>query len=203
MKNSFTKVCFYDIEHNTEICSEVIRLEGNRITAKGRNLKLLPHQSIVDVVGYSDDGLVFMKAHVTLSNESQINLEIIGMEKHDRRQYLKVRSYLDTKVIRALSLGKRKKSYLINEHIKTRDLSLGGIAFYANNVYLLNQKIELDLGNIKPGFKVMAKVLRRQNGLYPGGYRYKYACSLIDVEGHKERILCEFVFKTQLEDNGR
>ncbi|MGI6751262.1 MAG: PilZ domain-containing protein [Anaerovoracaceae bacterium] len=205
MEDSLLKVCLYYNDKNVEICSTDITVENNRIIVRGEGFQLLPHQSVVDIVGYFEDGIEFMKANITLSTASQVNLDIIasGKEKQDRREFLKVRIFLDVKLIRGFSLGKRQKPYLINENIKTRDLSLGGVAFYSNSFLFKKQKIEMDFSQIKPGYKATGQVLRRTRGLYPGGYRYKYACNFLDVEGHKERVLCEFVFKTQLENHRR
>lgn len=177
-----------------------ISASGGRIILMGDDFGLIPHQTMVDVVGYLEDGIVFMKGKVTLSTRSQLNLEILKSEgKQERRNYLKVKVFMNAKLVRAFSLGKRRKPYVFNDQIQTRDLSLGGVAFFSNRTLFRKQRIEIDLNVLKPGFIAQAEVLRRERGVFRGGYRYKYGCRFLDISGEEERVLCEFVFKTQIE----
>ena len=189
-------------EEEVTITSSSISAEGGRIIMMGDDFGLIPHRSVVEAIGYLEDGIVFIKAKVTLSTDSQLNLEVINTEsKQERRNFLKVKIYMATRVVRAFSLGKSKKPYLVNERIMTRDISLGGIAFYSNMRFFKKQRIELDFNILKPGFIAEAEVLRREPGPFRGGYRFKYGCCFLNINGEEERVLCEFVFKTQLENH--
>jgi len=184
------------------VSSTNISTIGNRVMLMGEDFELIPHQSVVDMVGYLTDGIIFMTGKVTLSTASQLNLEIIKRDiKQERRSYLKVRVYLNSKLVRAFSMGRKGKPYIINESIQTRDISLGGVAFFSNRTLFKKQRIELDFNMLKPGFIAQAEVLRKERGPFRGGYRYKYGCRLLNISGEEERILCEFVFKTQIENH--
>jgi hypothetical protein len=175
---------------------------GNRIILLGEDFGLFPHKSIVEVVGYLQDGIVFMNAQVTLSTGTQLNFDIINTDsKQERRSYLKVKVYMNSKLLRAFSLGKKGKPYAVNEPILTRDISLGGVAFYSNRTLFKRQKVELDFNILKPGFIAKAEVLRKERGPFRGGYRFKYGCRLLTISGEEERVLCEFVFRTQIENH--
>lgn len=200
--NSYIKMNVFYAEEEVTITSSNINNMDDRIILMGDDFGLIPHQSIVEVVGYLQDGIVFMNAKVTLSTDSQLNFEILKTDsKQERRSYLKVKVYLNAKLLRAYSLGKNKKSYAINEAIQTRDLSLGGIGFYSNRTLLKRQKIEIDFNILKPGFIAHAEVLRKERGPFRGGYRFKYGCRFQDISGEEERVLCEFVFRTQIENH--
>ncbi len=201
MQNSYIKISVYYAEEEVRVSSSNLNVMGDRIILLGEDFGLIPHHSFVEVIGYLQDGIVFMHATVTLSTASQLNLDILKTDdKQERRNYLKVKVYLNSHLIRAFSLGKSKKSYMINESIQTRDISLGGIAFYSNRTLLKRQKIALDLNMLKPGFIAMAEVLRKERGPFRGGYRYKYGCRFLNVTGEEERVLCEFVFRVQIEN---
>lgn len=200
--NSFIKMDVFYPEEEVTISSGNINAMGDRIILMGEDFGLIPHRSIVDVVGYLQDGVVFMSAKVTLSTSSQLNFEIIkSNEKQERRNYLKVKVYMNTRLLRGYSLGKRSKAYAINEAVQTRDLSLGGVAFFSNRILFKRQKIELDFNILKPGFIAHAEVLRKEKGPYRGGFRFKYGCRFLDISGEEERVLCEFVFRTQIENH--
>jgi len=201
-QNAFIKVSVYYAEEEVTISSTNLNIMGDRIILLGEDFGLIPHQSVVEVIGYLQDGIVFMNARVTLSTASQLNIDILKTnDKQERRNYLKVKVYLNSHLIRAFSLGKSNKSYMINEPIQTRDISLGGVAFYSNRTLLKRQKIALDFNMLKPGFIAMAEVLRRERGPFRGGFRYKYGCRFLNITGEEDRILCEFVFKTQIENH--
>lgn len=189
----------YYSEGEVTISSSNINAMGERIILMGEDFGLIPHQSVVDVVGYLQDGIVLMNARVTLSTTSQLNFDILKTDgKQERRSYLKVKIQMNTKVVRAFSLGKSAKPYTINETVPTRDISLGGIAFYSNKILFKKQKLELDFNMLRPGFIAQAEVLRKERGPFRGGYRFKYGCRFLDISGEEERVLCEFVFRTQI-----
>jgi uncharacterized protein (UPF0248 family) len=198
--NSFKKISIFNEEDKVTVTSTNISAVSGRIILMGEDFSLIPHHTIVEVVGYLEDGIVFMKGQVTLSTKSQLNIEILKSDgKQERRSYLKVRVFMNAKLVRAFSLGRRRKPYVFNDQIQTRDLSLGGVAFYSNKTLFRKQRIEIDLNMLKPGFIAKAEVLRREKGTFRGGYRYKYGCRFLDMSGEEERVLCEFVFRTQIE----
>lgn len=200
MQNSFIKMNVYYAEERITVSSTNINAEGDRVILRGEDFGLIPHQSAVEVAGYLQDGVVLMHARVTLSTASQLNFDIIKTDdKQERRSYLKVKVYLNSHLVRAFSLGKSAKSYMINEPIQTRDISLGGVAFYSNSTLFKRQKVVLDFNMLKPGFLATAEVLRKERGPFRRGYRYKYGCRFLNVNGEEERVLCEFVFRTQIE----
>jgi hypothetical protein len=198
--NSFIKISAFFEEEDVSVTSATISTTGGKIILMGEDFGLIPHQKIVEVVGYLEDGIVFMKGKVTLSTRSQLNIEILKSDgKQERRSYLKVKVFMNAKLVRAFSLGRRRKPYVFNDQIQTRDLSLGGVAFYSNRTLFRKQRIEIDLNILKPGFIAQAEVLRRERGTFRGGYRFKYGCRFMNISGEEERVLCEFVFRTQIE----
>ena len=200
--NSFIKMSVLYAEGGVAISSSNVNAMGDRVILMGEDFGLIPHQSFVEVIGYLQDGIILMKAKVTLSTYSQLNFEIVKSDgKQERRSFLKVKVYMNSRLLRAFSLGKRNRSFSINEAILTRDLSLGGIAFYSNRILFKKQKIEIDLNMLKPGFIALAEVLRRERGPFRAGYRFKYGCRFQNVSGEEERVLCEFVFRTQIENH--
>lgn len=200
--NSYIKMNVFYAEEEVTITSSNINIMGNRVILMGDDFGLIPHRSVVEVVGYLQDGIIFMNAKVTLSTNSQLNFEILKADgKQERRSFLKVKVYMHAKLLRAYSLGRNSKGYAINEAIQTRDLSLGGIAFYSNRTLFRRQKIEIDFNILKPGFIAHAEVLRKERGPFRGGFRFKYGCRFMDISGEEERVLCEFVFRTQIENH--
>lgn len=201
---SFIKISVIYAEGKVTNISSNVKTEGGRIFLKGDGFGLIPHQATVEVVGNTRDGVVFMEGKITLSTESQLNMDVIRIRsKEERRYYLKVRVYMPARVLRAFSLGKRKKPFEINESVHIRDLSLGGIAFYSNRTFLKKQQLEIDLNSLKPGFTALAEILRKEKGPFRGRYRFKYGCRLLNISGEEERVLCEFVFRTQLENRNK
>ncbi len=200
-KGSYLKMSVFYSEGQKTISSSSISEMGDRFILRGEDFDLIPHKSIVDIAGYLKDGVIFMSGRVTLSTSSQINLDIITSdEKQERRSYLKVKVDMKTKLLRAYSKGKINRSYAINEMIHTRDLSLGGIAFFSNRILLKKQKVSIDFNELKPGFIARAEILRREKGTFQG-YRFKYGCRLLDISGEEERVICGYVFKKQLENH--
>lgn len=203
-KNDFIKMNIFYPEDQTTISSTGINFLGERVILLGEDFDLVPHQSVIEVVGYLQDGVVLMTGQVTLSTSSQLNFNVIKTDdKQERRSYLKVKVQLRTQLLKAFSLGRSSKSYAINETIQTRDLSLGGVAFYSNNRFFKKQKINIDFNSLKPGFIAKAEVLRKEKGPYKNGYRYKYGCHFMNIGAEEERVLCEFVFRTQIENHRR
>lgn len=199
---AYIKIDVFYAEGNVMVSSSNISSMGERMILMGEEFRLIPHQSVVEAVGYLKDGIVLMSAKVTLSTESQLNLNILKTDdKQERRSYLKVKVLMNTKLLRAYSLGRISKPFAMNEPIQTRDICLGGIGFYSNRVLFKGQKVKIDFSMLKPGFIAQAEVLRKERGPFRGGYRFKYGCIFRNINGEEERVLCEFVFRTQLENH--
>lgn len=191
-------------ENDVSISSTIVNADGERLFITGEGFGLIPHHSNVDVVGYFEDGLVVMSAEVSLSTDSQVNLNIIKTENiENRRKYIRVKLFKKTNLIKAYSLGKNNKSYLINELIETRDVNLGGIGFYSNKRLFKNQKIRVDFDFLKPGFEAYAEILRIEKGWFSSGYKYKYGCTFLNKNNEDERTICEYVFKVQIENHNK
>lgn len=200
--NTYIKINVFYAEEEVTVSSSNISIMGSKVMLMGEDFGLIPHQSVVEVIGYLQDGIVYMNAKVTLSTTSQLNFEILKTDgKQERRSFLKVKVYMNSRLLRAFSLGRRGKGYSIHEPIMTRDISLGGIAFYSNSVLFKKQKVELDFNILKPGFIAQAEVLRKERGPFRGGYRFKYGCRFLNISGEEERVLCEFVFRIQIENH--
>jgi len=191
-------------ENNVVISSMNVNADGERIFINGEDFGLIPHHSVVDAVGYFEDGLVIMSGKVSLSTESQINLNIIKTDdKKNRRKFIRVKLYKKTRLVKAYFLGQIKKSYFIDELIETRDVNLGGIGFYSNKRLLEKQKISLDFGFLKTGFEVEAEILRIEKGSFGSGYKYKYGCTFLNKNNEEERMICEYVFRVQIENHNK
>ena len=202
--SSYIKMDVFHAEEEVTVSSGSISVMAERIILMGEDFGLISHQSIVEAVGYLQDGIVLMKAKVTLSTCSQLNLEIIKTDsKQERRNFLKVKVFMRSKLLRAFSLGRNNKAFALNEPIQTRDISLGGIGFYSNQVLFKRQKVEINFNMLKPGFIARAEVLRKERGPFRGGYRFKYGCRFMNISGEEERVLCEFVFRIQIENHRR
>ncbi len=201
-QNNYIKMDIYYPEEDITVTSTNINTMDERVTAMGEDFELIPHQSIVDVVAYQEDGVVVISGQITLSTSSQLNFNIIKTDdKQERRNYLKVRTQIKTRLLKAYSMGRGHKPFVVDEAIVTRDVSLGGIGFYSNRVFFKKQQVNVDLSSIKPGFFANAEVLRKERGPYSNGYRFKYGCRFLPISGEEERVLCEYVFKTQLENH--
>lgn len=197
---NYKKIDVYNDNEDIIISSSIIHSSVDRITLLGDDFELINHKTKVRLLGYLEDGVVLMNGRVTLSTNTQLNLEILELDiKKERRKFLKVRINFKANLLKSYSLGKSKKSMRINEVIRVRDISLGGIGFYSNNTYLKNQKLLIDLSHIRTNFIVEAIVLRKDFNNFRLGYRYRYGCSLINIQNEQQRILCEYVFKVQIE----
>jgi hypothetical protein len=191
-------------EDSVAISSMSVSANQDRIILSGENFGLIPHHSTVDAVGYFEDGLVIMTAIVSLSTEAQLNLDVIKTDsKQNRRKYIRVRLRKQTKLIKAYSLGEIKRSYQIDELIETRDVNLGGIGFYSNRRLLHKQRIKMDLGFLKSGLQVEAEILRTEKGSFGSGYKYKYGCLFKMRNSEEERMICEYVFRIQIDNHRR
>lgn len=200
-REEFVKVSIHYGEADISVSSSNVNNYENRIILMGENFDLIPHHSTVDLIGYFEDGLKFMSAKVSLSTDSQVNLDILKTDdKQNRRRYVRVKVYEKTKLIRAFSLGKSSKIYSINEVVETRDVNLEGVGFYSNSFLFRKQRIDLDFSFLKPGLEVEAEIIRIEKGIYNSGFKYKYGCRFLHKNSEEERLICEFVFKVQAQN---
>ncbi len=203
-KTNYVKISVLYDEKKIAISSVDFTVLDDRMILRGENFDLIPHQSIVDVVGYSEKGVLVMCGKVTLSTRMQVNIDIIKSDDlQDRRKYLKVKTSKKGRVVQAFSMGKSKKPYDIDERIETRDISLGGVCFYSNKTFLKKQKISLEFDFLRLGRNLEAEVLRRVKGEFRGSYRYKYGCRFLKINYKEEQVICEYVFRVQLENHKR
>jgi len=199
-QEEFVKVSI--IYDDIAISSMNVSINEDKIILFGEDFDLIPHHSRVDMVGYYEDGLSIMSAQVSLSTESQLNLYIVKKDdKQNRRKYIRVKVHKHGKLVKAYAMGKSTKCFRLDEEIETRDVNLGGVGFYSNKILLKRQKITLDFGFLKQGFQPLAEVLRIEKGVSKGGYRYKYGCRFIYKNTEEERLICEYVFKIQIENH--
>lgn len=200
----YVKVEILFLEESDTISSTNISSDGDRIILSGENFRLISHRSVVDVVGYFEDGLMFMKGEVSLSTPYQINLDIIKTnEKENRRKYIRVKAHNKVILSKAYSLGRCHKGYTLNDVIETRDINLGGLGFYSNKRLLRKQKINMDFSFLKPGMSIYAEILRVERNSSSANYKFKYGCRFINRSTEEERIICEYVFKMQIENHRR
>ena len=201
-KETYKKIDIFSEERGIIISSQNITTEGNRITLFGEDFELLPHKSTMEVIGYFEDGVVLMHGLVTLSTSSQLNLTILSTDvKRERRNYLKVKTKQKVNIRRIFALGKSRKSMSVNDTVITRDISLGGICFFSNRTYFVGQRLIFDFNFLKTHFVAEATILRKERQKFRTDYRFKYACKFVELNGEYQRVLCEYVYKVQLEEH--
>ena len=103
-------------------------------------------------------------------------------------------------LIRAHALYDDISTYNVKSKIRLRDISLCGIGFYSNTVFFVKQKIVINLNCIKDDLLVTAQVLRREKEKVPINYKYKYGCKFLGLNNEQQRLICEYVFRLELEN---
>jgi len=203
-KDTFKKIDIFSEDKGIIISSHNIHTEGDRITLFGEDFELISHQTIVEVIGYFEDGVILMHGLITLSTSSQLNITIVSTDKkRERRNYLKVKTKQKINILRAFAMGNSNKSMIVHETVLTRDLSLGGICFFSNRTFFINQKLLFDFNFLKARFIAEGLVLRKERQNYRTDYRYKYACKFINLNSEHQRVLCEYVYKIQIDAHKR
>lgn len=201
-KVEFVKAAILLKGKDRTIISESISRDGDRLILSGESLPLLDHGIQVDLACYSEEGLRFMKGKVTLSTPYQVNLTIIHEdETEDRRNFIRVKAHDKIRVIRGFSKGKLVKPFRIDETTQMRDINIGGIGLYSNRRLLKKQAFELDFGFLKKDLTIRARVLRIERMEIPLGYRFKYGCAFDFRNPEEERLVCEYVFKVQIQNH--
>lgn len=196
----YIKMDVVNSENEIIITSTEFSVIGNRFILHGEDFPLLARNSAVKIIGFSEDGIVPMDGIVTLSIKKQLNINVVEFdEKNERRAYLKVRTDAYATVRRAF-MGRSGKGFIINEEVKLRDISVGGICFFSDKVFFVKQRLYIELHEIREGLVVKAIVLRKGRESYTTGFRYRYACRFAALNSVDERILCEYVFKMELEN---
>lgn len=202
-KGEFKKIEVHN-EEGVIVSSETVYSMDNRISLFGDELPVLPHHTLVEGFGYLEDGYIQMSGEITLSTETQLNIEIKEMgELNERRNYIKVKTKFKISLLRAYALGNSKKSLAVNESKETRDLSLGGVCFYSNRKFFKNQKLLIDFDHIKPNLITAVKVLRKDRDYNQTGYKYTYGCEFVDLDNEQQRAICEYVFRVQIENHNK
>ncbi len=198
----YKKVDIVDSDCKVLISSVNINVEKDRIILHGDGFPLLAHNTPAKAVGYMKNGVVAMEGIVSLSIDSQLNLDVIRRSgKTDRRNYLKVKTDAEANVIATFTSG--GKGLLVGESVRLRDISVGGMCFFSNRVYFVKQGLYVKLAEIRNGLIVKAVVLRKNKERPLGSYRYRYACKFIELNNQGQRLICEYVFKMELENYRR
>lgn len=203
-KDTFKKIDIFKEDEGIIISSQNIHVEGDRISLFGEDFELLPHKTVMEVIGYFEDGVVLMHGLITLSTASQLNFTIVSSdEKRERRNYLKVKVRHKVNILRVYARGSSNKSMRVNEMVLTRDISLGGICFFSNRTFFVDQRIVLDFSFLKARFVAEAVILRKEPQKIRTNYRFKYACKFTDLNSEQQRVLCEYVYRIQIEAHKR
>ncbi len=198
--SKFKKVELVDLEGRTLLATTDVRTdeEENRIQLHGKDFEYIDTDTLVTAVGYMEDGILLMDAVVTISTDMQTNIEILKThEKQERRTSLKVRTSFRTRIVKVRLNRPNARIMYQNTEIETKDLSMGGIGFFANRAFFKNQLVDIIMNQVKPGMTLRAKILRRKE-LRDSGWRYRYGCEFVRLTPEDERAICEFVFKAQL-----
>ena len=199
MMEDFNKIDIYDNEDRIVITSNQVTFFEDRITLFGDFAVLLPHGTVVNATGFSEDGFIGFTAVVTLSVETQINLANVKYgEKKDRRNFLKVKVICRGLLLMGYEMTNGKKTLLTDEPIRVRDISVGGVGFYFNKSLIKKQKILVRLDNIQPGFTAEAVVLRKEK-MKHDHYRFRYGCRFLNLDNIQQSLLCKYVFRIQIE----
>jgi hypothetical protein len=200
-KTRLIKIDVQNEKSKSIISSTKFSIEENRLILQGDNFAVIDHGKKVNLVAYYEDGITFMEGIVTLSVEKQINIDLLDAgEKTDRRLYIKVKSSDNAIVLRAHALYDDSRTYNVKSKVRLRDISLGGICFYSNKVFLVNQKVVLNLNSIREDLVVTAQVLRKEKERTPINYKYRYGCKFLPLNNEQQRLICEYVFRLELEN---
>ena len=198
---NYKKIDVMDPDFTMLVTSTDVAMENNKIMLHGDDFPLFDRESVVKIIGYLNDGVTAMEGVVTLSIDKQLNIDVTKKsETKDRRSYLKVRTDASA-TVRKVCFGEKSGRIMhLDEKVKLRDISVGGICFFSDRVFLAKQRIYLDLHEIKEGLNVQAQVLRKQRENRRYAYRYRYGCRFIGLSNLNQRIICEYVFKKELEN---
>jgi len=192
------------MQNEAVVASTDFSVSENRIILHGEDFPVFPKNSKVKIIGYMEDGIIPMEGIVALSIEKQLNVDVIAFdEKNDRRSYLKVRTEATATVRKACMACRNRKCFRVNESIKLRDISLGGLCFFSDKNFLLKQKLCIELHEIKEGLIVKAQILRKEKGQGGSGFRYRYGCSFVQLDNVAQTYICEYVFRMELENHHR
>jgi len=202
--SDYKKIDIVNMKNETVVTSTDFSLVDNRIILRGHDFPLIPRNSAVRVIGYMKDGILPMEGTVTLSIAKQLNIDVIAFdEKNERRSYLKVRTEAKAIVRKAFTGCKSRKCFTVNESIKLRDISLGGLCFFSDRTFLVKQRLCIDLHEIKEDLIVKVLILRKQKERGGSGFRYRYGCKFVSLDNIAQTYICEYVFKMELENYQR
>jgi hypothetical protein len=197
----YIKVDIYTVDQEIILSTKNFNIEGNRMILKGLDLPRVEHKATIKAVGYLKDGIVIMEGKVTISTDLQINMDILDYEeKQERRENVKVKTEFRSRILKAYRSEKSKKGLLVNEDIQTRDISVGGICFYSNRIFLKNQVVFFEFNQSKRPFVIEAMIIRKEFEKNKIGYRYRYGCKFVNLTNSQQQSICEYVFKVELEN---
>jgi hypothetical protein len=183
--------------------------DGKQLVLKGSDFIRIPSRTEVAAEVCYPDGIQHLSCEVTFSMPTQINLDVIAENdsKIDRRSTFKVRTSFETMVMRMYSLGEMHRRMKIEAPIRVRDLSGGGIGFFSNNIFFEKQQIVVDMSILKPDMHINFQVLRREKPkprvkegirVFRLPFRFSYGARAVRMTAEQERLVMEYIFKTQL-----
>ncbi len=200
-EGKYIKVDICSVDKDIIFSTKDYDIEGNRLILNGHDLPRVEHKAIIKAVGYMDDGIVIMEGRVTISTELQIKLDILDYEeKQDRRENVKVRTDFKSRILKAYKSNRSKRGLLVNDEMQARDISVGGICFYSNRVFLKGQLLYFEFTQSRAPFILEAVVVRKEAERMKRGYRYRYGCKFVNLTNHQQESICEYVFKIELEN---
>lgn len=200
MEPGYIKIDIVDENCDTVLSSLNFSFEDNRIILHGKKFPLLDRGTEVKAIGHRRDGIVVLEGTVTLSIEKQLNIHITEYgEMCDRREYLKVRTDVKA-IIKESYMGKSRRGLIVDRSVQLRDISIGGLCFFADQVFFPNQRLYIWMHELHKDLVVKAVVLRRKRENPRLGFRYRYACKFVGLNNFGQTIICEHVFRKELEN---
>ena len=201
---TFKKMEVADTLSEAFLTSYQVVQEGDRLFLRGEGFPGIDHRNEVDIIGYSEEGLRAMRGIVTLSIDTQLNVDVLAYgDERDRRDHLKVRVNDRACIQRAFMKNRSEKGLIVDDEVRLRDISVGGLCFFSNRTYFVGQRLIIHLDAIRQDMVVEALILRKERERRRTGVRYRYACRFIQLNEMYQRVICEYVFRVQLEDHHR
>ena len=205
---NYIKVDLLDSDQQLLLSARSCKIDDNRIILSGVNLPIINHETQIKAVLYLKDGIMMMHGKVTISTDMQTNIEILDYtEKEERRQNIKVKAEFKSRILKVYrrtrghefdEIGRR--GIPLNEEIRARDISVGGICFYSNKRFFKNQSIFFEFDQCKKPFVIEAVVLRKEASERTAEYRYRYGCKLVNLSKVQQESICEYVFRIEIEN---
>ena len=184
-EGKYIKVELCSVDKEILFSTKDYDIDGDRMILNGRGLPRVEHQAVIRAIGYMDDGIIMMKGKVTISTDMQIKMEILACEeKQERRESVKVRTEFRSRILKVYRNTKSKKGLLVNDEMQARDISLGGICFYCNKVFLKGQANYFEFNQSREPFVLEAVIVRKESEKIKKGSKYKYGCRFSNMTNH-------------------